>query len=544
MSIFELIRASGLGRLGKLITSNGTVYTPELMPVFNPNKPLISTKELIKEFKIKILITNAYIIYRTPHLKSEAEKGIHNLIEFPGVIMLDSGAYQAWMYKKDLSVSNKEIIEFQDLLRPNIATILDIFTDTDDYETAKKGVIETINRAKECIKVRDQDNQDILWAAPIQGGKFLDLIEYSAKKLSKLDFKYHPLGTLAPSLMNYEYRGVLDAIATAKLNMNSSRPLHAFSIGHPMFFSLSVLFGSDLFDSSSYALYAQNNRYITTFRTFNLNDLVEFPCTCPICSKYTPEELKRMDKENRIKNLAKHNLYVCLGEMKIIREAIRRDKLWELVQSRVRAHPNLIDAYFYNLMKYHKKIEIYDTLTKRTAFFYSGLDSLLRPEVLRHKKWLIDRYSPPSASILIILIDIIFRTLESKYFKVWTEKIKGIIYNINNLSEKDIHFCILSPIFGIIPIEIAESYPFSQYLYPNIFFESLSDHVSSIFKDYIKAFHTNYKKIIIFYPELTLKKKEIYKYPEIKLDTLPDDILKENKVYIVKNIEDIEKLLT
>ncbi len=542
MHRFEILRSNGLARLGKLYTPHGIVITPELMPVYNPNIPLISTDELIKDFNVKILITNAYIIFKTKDLREQAEIGVHNLIEFKRTIMLDSGAYQAWIYDKNLDVTNKEIIEFQQILKPDIATILDIFTETDDYNVAKEGVIETINRAKECIQIRDENNE-IMWAAPIQGGKFMDLVRYSAIELSKLDFDYHPIGTLAPALMSYNYRPVLDGIATAKLNMDRSRPLHAFSIGHPMFFALSVLFGSDLFDSSSYALYAKDNRYLTPLGTLMLNEMEEFPCSCPTCLSYDPKELLKMDPDEKTKNLAKHNLYTCLNEMKNIREAIKRDKLWELVQSRVRSHPNLLDAYLYTLHKYRDNIEMHDPITKRTAFFYVGLDSLSRPEIIRHKKWLFQRYTPPDAQFLIILPDIYTRPIESHHFKEWYDQILEFIANKVKIPVDKIHFCILSPIFGPIPIELSDTYPYSQYLYPNIFYEDLSNHISTILKEFIEKSHEKFNYIIILYPTSVITQLEIFNYPKIDLNILDKKILNMNKVFLVESIDSLKKLI-
>lgn len=533
---FELLRNSGLGRLGKLMTPHGTVITPELMPVYNPNIPLISTKELIEQFDIKILITNAYIINRSSELKENADQGVHNLIEFPRVIMLDSGAYQAWMYKKELSVTNSEIIRFQERLSPDIATILDVFTDTDKYEEAKVGVEETIKRAEECVRIREEN--EIMWAAPIQGGKFFDLIEYCSKKLSKLDFNYHPLGTLAPALMNYEYRPVLEGIATAKLNMDISRPLHAFSIGHPMFFALSVLFGSDLFDSSSYALYAKGNRYITPTSTLNLENMVEFPCSCSTCLNYTPEELRDCDQREKRILLAKHNLYCCLDEMKRIREAIRQDKLWELAQSRIRAHPNLLDAYLHNLIKFYTRIEEKDPITKRSAFFYVGKDSLYRPEIVRYPQNLFQKYTPPQVKFLVILPDMITRPIESQYFKEWIDFIKKAADLNDILDFKDIHICILSPIFGIIPFELSETYPLSQHLYPDIFLEDLSHHMSEILHTYIQKYKDHYRKIFLLYPNTLFKKLEIYNYPKIE-----EKILLASNIKIFDSITDLYKAI-
>ena len=59
---FEIIKRDASGRICKLHTKHGTVKTPNLMPVINPNKMIISPKEMKKLFGTEIVITNSYII--------------------------------------------------------------------------------------------------------------------------------------------------------------------------------------------------------------------------------------------------------------------------------------------------------------------------------------------------------------------------------------------------------------------------------------------------------------------------------------------------
>ena len=59
---FEIKDRDAAGRICKFTTEHGTVTTPNLMPVINPNKMLISPKEMKKLFGTEIVITNSYII--------------------------------------------------------------------------------------------------------------------------------------------------------------------------------------------------------------------------------------------------------------------------------------------------------------------------------------------------------------------------------------------------------------------------------------------------------------------------------------------------
>lgn len=103
------------------------------MPVIHPKK----TKKIdVKKFDTEIVITNAYLVYKDEELKEKAlSEGIHKLINFDGPVMTDSGSFQLSVYG-DVDISNKEVIEFQEAIKTDIGTSLDI--PTAPYETIEK----------------------------------------------------------------------------------------------------------------------------------------------------------------------------------------------------------------------------------------------------------------------------------------------------------------------------------------------------------------------------------------------------------------------
>src|SRR4030042_5934222 len=124
---FEIKERDAEGRLCKFTTKHGAVTTPNLLPVINPNKMMVTPKEMKKRFGTDILITNSYIIYKNPELKKKAlESGVHALIDFDGSIMTDSGTFQSYVYG-DVDVEPLEIVEFQKNIGSDIGTILDVF---------------------------------------------------------------------------------------------------------------------------------------------------------------------------------------------------------------------------------------------------------------------------------------------------------------------------------------------------------------------------------------------------------------------------------
>jgi 7-cyano-7-deazaguanine tRNA-ribosyltransferase len=151
-----------------------------------------------------------------------------------------------------------------------------------------------------------------------------------------------------------------------------------------MTFALAVACGCDLFDSAAYALYARDDRYLTERGTEQLADLDYFPCACPICSDHTPEAVRKCEDDERERLLAEHNLHVTFEEMRRVKQAIRAGSLLELVETRVRGHPTLVDG-FRAMLDHAHALESTDPVSKG-AFFHLSAESAGRPEVLRHQE--------------------------------------------------------------------------------------------------------------------------------------------------------------
>src|SRR5439155_19488 len=110
--MFEIRERDGLARIGRMETAHGSVSTPVLLPVVNPNRPIIPAKDLADRFRAEILITNAYILGKSPAREAVLRAGVHSFLGFPGAVMTDSGAFQSHVYG-DVDVTNAEVIGFQ-----------------------------------------------------------------------------------------------------------------------------------------------------------------------------------------------------------------------------------------------------------------------------------------------------------------------------------------------------------------------------------------------------------------------------------------------
>lgn len=447
-AIFEILDKDAGGRIGKLRTPHGMVETPTVMPVINPNIQLIPPKEM-KSFGAEILITNSYIIYRKEELRSVAlEKGLHGLLGFNGPIMTDSGSFQLSIYGS-VEVTNEEIIGFQEKIGSDIIVPLDIPTPPDvHYRRAEEELAVTAERLEAARKIV-QGKQ--LLAGPVQGSTYPELREKAASYLKGLNFEVYPLGAVVPLMESYRYAELVDVIAASKKGLSPTSPVHLFGAGHPMMFALAVALGCDLFDSAAYALYAKDGRYITANGTYHIEKLNYLPCSCPVCSGYTADELRKAGNKEEL--LGRHNLYATFAEIRLIKQSIKDGKLLELVEQRCRAHPKLLDG-LKRLYTHSAWLEQFDPATKGT-YFYCGPESASRPEVLRFGKRL-ERFSLEGSAI------------------IRTTPVRG---------EKDYdRILTFKAPFGAFPVEMEEVYPFNAEVPKLPDYEALSTALSNTIK--------------------------------------------------------------
>jgi 7-cyano-7-deazaguanine tRNA-ribosyltransferase len=486
---FEIKERDLLARIGRLITKHGIVETPLLFPVINPSIQPISPRKIGEVFGCEALITNAYILKKR-FQNQPAEKGIHKFLDFNGVIMTDSGAYQILRYG-DIQTTPKQIVQYQEKIDTDIATILDHPTGLKvTKKHAEKTVNTTTKNAKQLFKTKTR--QDILWVGPIQGGQYLDLVAKSAQQMKKLPFQIHALGSPTEIMQQYRFDLLVDMIITAKMNLPINKPLHLFGAGHPIMFSLAIALGCDLFDSAAYAIYARNNRYMTPNGTSRLNELEYFPCPCPKCTKTTPKTVLEMPTKERQAFLAEHNLYTCQAEMKRIKQAIKNGRLWEHLQTRAHAHPTLLQA-LKKLKKYEDYIEKHSPATKKSGIFFFDHTDLARPYVVRHRKKIAGQYSPPKeAKILLLMPQTRTKPFsKSKEFKQTAKLLHGTLKDSLN----KIHTCFYTAPFGVIPTELDEVYPLSQHetaLPPD---KETIEYVTNQVADYITR--TNYETVVL-----------------------------------------------
>jgi 7-cyano-7-deazaguanine tRNA-ribosyltransferase len=158
-----------------------------------------------------------------------------------------------------------------------------------------------------------------------------------------------------------------------------------------------------------------------------------------------------------------------------------------MVERRARNHPYLLDAVR-KLGKYKQELEMYDPPYKKSAFFYSGPESLNRPEVYRHLERL-ERL--PHRERLLIL-----PPAEKPYHKHIDTDLEIFFSNTFNPDLRktdDLQIAFADIPFVFIPLEIDDVYPLAQNESPQI----IDQDSRKFLNEHLKAIIDTYREVVI-----------------------------------------------
>ncbi len=468
-------------------TRSGVIETPYLFPVVDPSlqEQYVKPSELM-EIGFRGIITNAYLLKKV----SPSPIDVHKHLNFNGVVMTDSGAYQILKYG-GIEVSNREIIEYQCAIKSDIGVILDIPTGFDaSRDEAFSSADETLKRAQEAVNIiSDPLCRETLWTLPVQGGIHLDILRDYAKKSVDIfydGFSIFALGSPTTLLEQYMFDKVAEMIYTVRSEIPFAAPLHLFGAGHPLIIPFAVALGVDLFDSASYILYAKDDRYITRRGTYKLKNLDYSTCQCPVCSKYSPKELLELPKKERVRLLSLHNLYVIREEINEVKQAIKENRLWEYLEYKANSHP-AAKRIFMTMLKYLEYLYKHSPQSKpntRAVFILSEY-SIYNPKILSSRRRSIQIRNRGGENTLAFL----------PYSLAENNRIEKLVAHFSkelNINLQTLKLYLYYPIIGVIPAELHSVYPYSHFeLGFSPTDNAISDLAYLIFEIFLKSDNVN-----------------------------------------------------
>jgi 7-cyano-7-deazaguanine tRNA-ribosyltransferase len=171
------------------------------------------------------------------------------------------------------------------------------------------------------------------------------------------------------------------------------------------------------------------------------------------------------------------------------------------------------------LKKYEDFIEKHSPTTKKSGLFYFGNVGLSRPEVMRHRKKLAERYTPPKEAETLLLMP---QTRNKPFHKA--QEYKQAAKLRNKEPEEKVHVCFYAAPFGVVPIELDEVYPLSQHETVLPLDKETIEYVANQITNYINQ--SKYKTIMLLDDPENWNKtilntcKKLCKQKHIKLKTI------------------------
>jgi len=254
-----------------------------------------------------------------------------------------------------------------------------------------------------------------------------------------------------PSEMLLDSKRFADSIETLKSSDDLLKPTYCSVMGLPHRLALLAYCGFDLFDSIPLIMAAENGTYLTPTGALAYDRVADLPCSCPACSS------GRRSREE----LLKHNYATAENEIKLVRHAISEGGLRELVEGRIRSDPwlvqslRLLDLEHYDLQERHAPVV-------GSRFHAGSKESLSRPDIVRWRKRLMERYRrPPSANVLLLIPCSAKKpySLSKSHARFREALLASGRYDL-------VHEVIVTSPLGLVPRELELFYPAKDYDIP------------------------------------------------------------------------------
>jgi len=370
-----------LGRVGVLETAHGKIQTPSFVVVGTKATVKAIRPEDLQAIGAEVVLANTYHLYLEPGEETiKKAGGLGKFMNWPGPTMTDSGGFQVFSlgaafgqriskiasglhgeletdsefaslaeidedgvtFKsiKDGSLHRltpERAMEIQWRLGADIIFAFDECTSpTASYEYQKEAAHRTHRWAIRSLnhhRLLDPEKRQALFGV-VQGGRFKDLREESAKTIGAMDFDGFGIGG------SFNKEDMETVVAWVNKILPEEKPRHLLGIGEPADIFMGVENGCDLFDcvvptrnARSGTLYTASGKIHILNSEFRADfSPLDPACGCHTCQNYTRAYLAHLYRSKEI--LASilgsiHNLYFIVNLVKKIRQSIFDDNFYE-----------------------------------------------------------------------------------------------------------------------------------------------------------------------------------------------------------------------
>ncbi|QNS02079.1 MAG: tRNA guanosine(34) transglycosylase Tgt [Buchnera aphidicola (Pentalonia nigronervosa)] len=358
---FRVIHQDGSARCGVFDFNQNQIETPIFMPVGTYGAVRTVSTQDIRKTGSKIILSNAFHLFLRPGQDVIKLHGtLHNFMNWPGLILTDSGGFQSFSLAKFCKVNNEGIIfknyidgrsifftpetsmKTQFDLGSNIVMIFDECpAHIHDWERTKYFMKRSLNWAKKSRFYFDFYKNNNLLFGIIHGGLYRDLRDISLSELMKISFDGYAIGGLSVGESKTEMYTLLDHICP---KMPKNKPRYLMGVGKPEDLIEGVNRGIDMFDCVIPTRNARNGCLFVTHGTIKIRNkkyktdvsVLDKTCMCYTCQNYTRAYLHHLDacKETlglRLNTI--HNLHYYQTLMLNIRTAIKQKKFNQFIDN-------------------------------------------------------------------------------------------------------------------------------------------------------------------------------------------------------------------
>ncbi|MCL2747971.1 MAG: tRNA-guanine transglycosylase [Oscillospiraceae bacterium] len=309
----------GLFMLAFTAAGGAVVQLPVFVPVYRTDYPFSLFSDEYREAGLSACMMNAFLLYKDRATRARFADGLTlraHIGGFDGMICTDSGAFQG--FRRPLYLKNETIVRFQNQIRADVAAPIDLITPPGDKRTVAEDKMQV--SYKRTLAALPLCEYAVL-AGIQQGGRFLDLRRRHIRMLAALDMQYYGIGSLVPFFNKKHDLGFCcQVIGDARGAIGPGKPLHVYGAGDPLEIPFLHRAGANVFDSSSYAHFANSGYYMTPYGAVNQADAlgrIGYRCPCPVCAEGSP--LGAPGAPDCADRLQRHNLHVIFRVVADIR---------------------------------------------------------------------------------------------------------------------------------------------------------------------------------------------------------------------------------
>jgi queuine tRNA-ribosyltransferase len=293
-------------------------------------------------------MTNAYHLAMRPGADTVAALGgLHALAGWPGIVMTDSGGYQAFSlvgrshrladgfrFRSHVDGSShtftpESVMALHEKLGGDLILPLDVCTPAGaSREQALEDSDTTLRWACQSLAALRRDDQ--LLYGIIQGSVYPDVRRGSAVETVAIGFSAFAIGGVSVGEGKAEMRSAIDAVVP---HLPEDAPRHLLGVGEIDDLLACIARGIDTFDCVVPTRWARHGAAITPWGRMNLRNAafaldtrpIDPSCRCPACLRFGRGALRHFVMAGEmlgLQLLTAHNVHYVLSLVQSAREAI------------------------------------------------------------------------------------------------------------------------------------------------------------------------------------------------------------------------------